>query len=475
VEHTYMIEWSADCNGDGIVDYGQILDGTYADDYGNGVPDCCDAGEPCDATGADLTVDDDLLDYPDADFTSIQAAIDAAQDGDLILVYPGTYTDTGDYVVDFGAKQLQLIAAAGFSNTSIDGEDARGLINCSGYHDASTVIRGFSMTRANDTNVQAAINFHGESGPTLSECRIHDMTHNHHVNVLHAGPSHLGDPVGHPRIEWCIFENIDMSEGGRCLSFNYNNPVIEGCTFRNNVAYEQLCFSYWSNNTPTYIDCIFQNNITGVAGTNEPGVLVARAGSHVSLSGCTFSENTMHDSCVVYGSYDVADTTFCGNFPSNDICGSWTDLGGNEFLNEPCLSFVDCNENGVPDYDDINSGYSQDCNSDGVPDECQALSDCDGDGTSDLCEILNGAMDINPADGVPDDCQGAARGACCVGDSCITATADDCFDASGSYAGDGVSCTEGACGEPCPGDIDGNGIVDVIDILTVLNSWGGCP
>ena len=43
------IEWSADCNGDGIVDYGQILDGTYADDDGNGVPDCCDPGGTCDA------------------------------------------------------------------------------------------------------------------------------------------------------------------------------------------------------------------------------------------------------------------------------------------------------------------------------------------------------------------------------------------------------------------------------------------
>ncbi|MCP4837916.1 MAG: hypothetical protein GY894_00950 [Planctomycetes bacterium] len=38
----YIIEWSADCNGDGIVDYGQILDGTFADADGNGVPDCCD-------------------------------------------------------------------------------------------------------------------------------------------------------------------------------------------------------------------------------------------------------------------------------------------------------------------------------------------------------------------------------------------------------------------------------------------------
>jgi hypothetical protein len=40
----YVIEWSADCNGDGIVDYGQILDGTFADNNANGVPDCCDDG-----------------------------------------------------------------------------------------------------------------------------------------------------------------------------------------------------------------------------------------------------------------------------------------------------------------------------------------------------------------------------------------------------------------------------------------------
>ena len=39
----HFIEWSADCNNDGIVDYGQILDGTFADDNGDGVPDLCNA------------------------------------------------------------------------------------------------------------------------------------------------------------------------------------------------------------------------------------------------------------------------------------------------------------------------------------------------------------------------------------------------------------------------------------------------
>ena len=37
-----VIEWSADCNNDGIVDYGQILAGTLADANANGVPDACE-------------------------------------------------------------------------------------------------------------------------------------------------------------------------------------------------------------------------------------------------------------------------------------------------------------------------------------------------------------------------------------------------------------------------------------------------
>ncbi len=40
-----MWEWSADCNSDGIVDYGQILDGTLSDVNDDGVPDACQA--PC--------------------------------------------------------------------------------------------------------------------------------------------------------------------------------------------------------------------------------------------------------------------------------------------------------------------------------------------------------------------------------------------------------------------------------------------
>ena len=43
----YCIEWSADCNSDGIVDYGQCHDGTLSDYNGNNIPDCCEQGVQC--------------------------------------------------------------------------------------------------------------------------------------------------------------------------------------------------------------------------------------------------------------------------------------------------------------------------------------------------------------------------------------------------------------------------------------------
>lgn len=43
---SFVIEWSSDCNNDGIVDFGQILDGTLLDADANGIPDICEQCTP---------------------------------------------------------------------------------------------------------------------------------------------------------------------------------------------------------------------------------------------------------------------------------------------------------------------------------------------------------------------------------------------------------------------------------------------
>jgi hypothetical protein len=53
---SYVAEWSADCNNDGIVDYGQILRFQLIDDNGNNVPDCCESKLGCQSSAVQWPV-----------------------------------------------------------------------------------------------------------------------------------------------------------------------------------------------------------------------------------------------------------------------------------------------------------------------------------------------------------------------------------------------------------------------------------
>jgi len=95
-----VIEYSADCNADGIVDYGQILSGQLRDLNNNGVPDCCENGGSCNCPGDtnnDRRVDGiDLATIltrwgqPGAKFPAADCNNDGAIDGtDLAIVLAG--------------------------------------------------------------------------------------------------------------------------------------------------------------------------------------------------------------------------------------------------------------------------------------------------------------------------------------------------------------------------------------------------
>ena len=95
--YSLIIEWSADCNGDGIVDYGQILDGTYDDLNSNGVPDCCDQGIECDCP-ADIN-QSGTIDAEDLAYVLFAWGMTGGKAGDADI--------NGDAVVD--ASDLSLV------------------------------------------------------------------------------------------------------------------------------------------------------------------------------------------------------------------------------------------------------------------------------------------------------------------------------------------------------------------------------
>jgi hypothetical protein len=96
-----VFEWSADCNADGIVDFGQIRAGELDDANGNNIPDCCEAGVSCDpcpgdadasgtVDGVDLAIILSRWGTPAKDYPAADTNGDGTVDGiDLATVLGG--------------------------------------------------------------------------------------------------------------------------------------------------------------------------------------------------------------------------------------------------------------------------------------------------------------------------------------------------------------------------------------------------
>ena len=74
------------------------------------------------------------------------------------------------------------------------------------------------------------------------------------------------------------------------------------------------------------------------------------------------------------------------------------------------------------------------------------------------------------------DCGGGGdpTGACCFGADCFVTTQAECNGNGGEYVGDDTTCGANTCGSPstCDADINGDGNVDVSDVLAMVSAWG---
>ncbi|MHC4219794.1 MAG: sialidase family protein [Planctomycetota bacterium] len=106
----------------------------------------------------------------------------------------------------------------------------------------------------------------------------------------------------------------------------------------------------------------------------------------------------------------------------------------------------DCNDNGVPDPDDIANETSGDCNANDIPDEC---------------EIAAGTVTDDNGNGIPDECEGCPWDCGDPPDGVVNVI--DFLTLLAQWGQVGASC-----------DFDGDG-VSVNDFLAQLANWGSCP
>ncbi len=114
---------------------------------------------------------------------------------------------------------------------------------------------------------------------------------------------------------------------------------------------------------------------------------------------------------------------------------------------------IDCDENGIPDVDELLASPDLDCTGNGILDICEP--DCDRDGIADSCELAQGTSSDCNANGTPDDCEAWAD--CNKND-----TYDPC-DISEGYAAD---CNANWVPDSCEQDCNNNDIADECDITS---------
>ncbi len=80
-----------------------------------------------------------------ADYPTIQKGINAAQEGDTVLVAPGKYSGTGNYNIDFKAKAIKVISEEGPAVTVIDCQGWGRGFYFNSNEDSNSVLKGFTI------------------------------------------------------------------------------------------------------------------------------------------------------------------------------------------------------------------------------------------------------------------------------------------------------------------------------------------
>ncbi|MCH2134096.1 MAG: hypothetical protein MK116_10140 [Phycisphaerales bacterium] len=242
-------------------------------------------------------------------FSDIQSAVDAASNGDEIIVGPGTYTSTNtdpdnSYIVLLGTKHLVIRSSHGAAQTILDGEDARGCIYCGSGSPGLTVIDGFTMQ--NGREYYGAGLATGMSEPTIQNCVIRWNNANwwgggivcHGSSDTYAGATILNCD---------IYENAAGYGGGNIYLWKAE-VTVDACAIRN--SYSQG-FNCWESSIINMSNSLMCSN----AGADFDG-------SHTYYD---FGGNCFEDSCIdsdTDGTFDCLDG--CPDDPDKTepgICG----------------------------------------------------------------------------------------------------------------------------------------------------------
>ncbi len=188
------------------------------------------------------------------DFLTIQEGIDAAANGDEVVVCDGTYTGDGNKNLDFGGKLITVRSETGPDDCIIDcAGSGRGFCFDSGAT-TDAVIDGFAIINGNAT-LGGGVYCVNSSSPTIANCTISG-----HEGYVGAGV-YCNDHCSPTLINCRISDNAVSGGGGGIYCREYCNPTIISSTIAENSAdgYGGAVYCM-ANSHPTFANCTISGN-----------------------------------------------------------------------------------------------------------------------------------------------------------------------------------------------------------------------
>ena len=350
---------------------------------------CIDAGEPnyvAAADSIDINGDPRLINnrvdigvdeynnqrlVPGA-YPTIQAAIDAAIEGDVVIISPGTYKGPGNRDVDFKGKAITVRSTDpqdpnAVAATIIDCEKEGRAFDFHSHEGAGSVLAGLTIINGYTTN-GGGISC-TNSSPTLTNCVLKN-------NWAKYSGGGMCSSNGRPTLTNCTFsENSAYYSGGGIQNNSTASPTLIKCTFIKNWAkYGGGGMQNQDDSDPKLTDCIFSQNSANNRGAGmdnyksspilinctfsknlakSNGGGIYNLGGKPQLTNCTFSENSASDNGGgVYNLYSSVILTGCvfNNNRGNDNGGGIFNSSSSPTLTECKFSQNRANNNGAGMY-----------------------------------------------------------------------------------------------------------------------------
>jgi len=263
-------------------------------------------------------------------YCSIQTAIDNAVDTDELVVAPGTYFES----INFLGKAITVASTdpqdpAVVANTIIDGTGSLHVVQCVSGEGLDTVLDGFTITGGN-----APDNYGGgmlnDSSPTVTNCTFTG-------NSAFSGGGMCNLFGGDATVINCTFSENSSEWSGGGMANIHSIPKVTNCTFTGNSASAGGGGMYNDGEVPLVTNCTFSENTAGVGGGMLNDI------SSPKVTNCTFTGNSASGGGG--GMYNLGgvpvltDCSFCGNDP-DAISGRFLDGGSNNFVC-PCPADID--------------------------------------------------------------------------------------------------------------------------------------